>query len=656
MLSALVRVFFVVLAALAILLGAGIALNFKLVRNLLSFDPMNIWAVESEQPTVLIKGRPTPIARSVTASSDQFANVIKEWRETGGDALIIWRQGEIVLERYSAHGSAEHRSRSLSMHKSIVGLIAAIMHHEGLIDLDAPIGELLAEFKDDARGDLTLRDYLQHRTGLERYPFSPPTLKSLNLALSDKVEKTALSSKIEHDSSVFDYGNVNYQIAGAALRRALKERAKTDYPGYLSEKIWQPIGANDARLWKESKRGAPYFYTGLQASSEDWLRVGILLARGGEINGAQIVPLSVIEEIQKPAKGKPDYGLGLWLGVPDDGPRHYGPSTPLTVENDGPFAYDDVVFLDGLGGQRVMVSPSQETVIVRIGDIRLDWNDTRLFNLAAAALDRVFPFKKAAISQTTQIAARDGRNISVRMLKPPIKCDECAPILFSHGAFSTTDAYDAILRPLADAGHMVFIPQHVDAGDFPNRDAFGPDQWLPLRLEDAASVFQKLIKSPDDDPASLEWIAAGHSFGALIAQILGGADQPASKPSLNSVSTPSRVIALSPPGAVENYIEPTIFESIQSPMLVVTGTKDIVPMFAEEWCDHLIGHQRAPQSTALVFKNADHYFNGLYGRITERDRSTDDKSLIDALGAFSLAGEIKVSAEHQDRAEDCFNE
>lgn len=656
MLSAIVRLVFVLLAAVAILLAAGVVMNFKLVRNLLSFDPMNIWAVETEQPTAFIKGRPTPIARSATDASDQFADVIEEWRETGGDALLIWRRGEIVLEAYSANGSADRPSRSLSMHKSIVGLAAALMHHEGVIDLDAPIGELLAEFRNDARGQLTLRDYLQHRTGLERYPFSPPTLKSLNLALSDKVEKTALSSKIESDPSVFDYGNVNYQIAGAALRRALKEHANTDYASYLSEKIWRPIGAGDARLWKESKRGAPYFYAGLQASPEDWLRVGVLLARSGEMNGARIVPLSVIEEIQKPAEGKPGYGLGLWLGVPDDGPRQYGPSTPLTVENDGPFAHDDVVFLDGLGGQRVMVSPSHETVIVRVGEVRIGWNDTRLFNLAAAALDRAFPSEQAAIGQTTEIASRDGREISVRILNPSAKCDECAPILFSHGAFSTADSYDAILRPLANAGHTVFIPQHVDAADFPNRDDFGPDQWLPLRLEDAASVIEQLIKPPGEAPSSLDWIAAGHSFGALVAQILGGADHPSATPVLNSVSAPARVIALSPPGAVEDYIEPTIFESIDSPMLVVTGTDDIVPIFAEEWCDHLISHKRARQSTALVFNDIDHYFNGLYGRIIERDGSADDKSLIYALVAFSRAGEVKVSAEHKDRAEACFNE
>ena len=46
----------------------------------------------------------------------------------------------------------------------------------------------------------------------------------------------------------------------------------------------------------------------------------------------------------------------------------------------------DTAFFDGFGGQRVYMSQSAELVIVRIGDVRFDWDDTALPNLAAKAL------------------------------------------------------------------------------------------------------------------------------------------------------------------------------------------------------------------------------------------------------------------------------
>jgi hypothetical protein len=41
---------------------------------------------------------------------------------------------------------------------------------------------------------------------------------------------------------------------------------------------------------------------------------------------------------------------------------------------------DDLVYLDGFGGQRVYVSVSQQLVIVRTGRAQVDWDDALLPN------------------------------------------------------------------------------------------------------------------------------------------------------------------------------------------------------------------------------------------------------------------------------------
>ena len=311
-----------------------------------------------------------------------FSQTHDYWEKTGGKALLIWQKGELIYETYADGVSPTDRSKSFSMHKSILGLVAATMEADGLVDLDDPVSLYIDAYKKGGRDTLSIRDMIQHKSGLERYPFSPPSLDALNLLMSDKVEKTAIKAKRVDAVPVFDYSNINTQVAGAALRKILAEKKSQTYAQYLSSRIWAPAGAGDAYLWSETKTGAPRFYAGLQASARDWLQLGILITQ----NNGEIVPRSAVETLLTPSSLNTGYGLGVWLGSPEDGTREYGPSTALAVPSAEPFILQDTAFFDGFGGQRVYMSQSAELVIVRIGDVRFDWDDTALPNLAAKAL------------------------------------------------------------------------------------------------------------------------------------------------------------------------------------------------------------------------------------------------------------------------------
>jgi hypothetical protein len=87
-----------------------------------------------------------------------------------------------------------------------------------------------------------------------------------------------------------------------------------------------------------------------------------------------------------PSARNPSYGMGVWRGSPHQPVRRYAASIAFTVAAAEPFARDDVVFIDGSGGQRVYVIPSERITIVRIGAPRADWDDSALPNLVLAAL------------------------------------------------------------------------------------------------------------------------------------------------------------------------------------------------------------------------------------------------------------------------------
>ena len=189
----------------------------------------------------------------------------------------------------------------------------------------------------------------------------------------------------------------------------------------------------------------------------------------------------------------------------------------------------------------------------------------------------------------------------------PMQSPERGVILFSHGYASAPWKYEQLIRPWVESGYRVEAPLHVDSTDHPRRDDFpGLAAWT-ARLEDMRALSQEL--------AGASYVAAGHSFGALTALALGGAE--AFVP--DEITAPledaavSVVLAFSPPPTVEGLISEEGYSSLSRPALIQTGTLD-VPMGADyPWEKHLDAFHMAKSGGhryALVLAGVDHYFGG----------------------------------------------
>lgn len=604
-----------------------VAANFTLFKNLPNsqdggFDAMYI---KNQTPLQLIKGAKGDGLNVKLMSQSHFNPAYENWRQTGGKALLVWHKGNLIYETYADGVSPSDRSKSFSMHKSILGLVAATMEADGLIDLDAPISQYVKAYKKGDREALTIRDMLVHKSGLERYSFTPPSLDTLNLMLSDKVEKSALKAKMVSKDPVFDYSNINYQVAGAAIRYVLQEKTSQTYAQYLSERIWQPIGAHDAYLWAETPTGAPRFYAGLQATPRDWLKIGIMIAQ----NNGDVIPQSVITTVLTPSEVNEGYGLGIWLGAPKDGQREYGPSTAMAVPSAVPFTASDTVFFDGFGGQRVYVSQDEQLVIVRIGDVKFNWDDTALPNLITDALK----IKASYTEQHLKLIGANERQVSLRILSRNSSCEDCKFAVLSHGAFSGDDDYDAIAKPLADMGYQVVIPTHPDSKSHPLNQSFEPQNYTKYRIEDHHLILEHIAKTKGVDTP---WISVGHSFGAVITANFSGVNLDENILSKAALGLPNYSIVLSPPNAIPLAFPHDAFAKLKTQTLLVTGTADIVPTMVENWENHLALYNGAPKGkvTAIVFDEQNHYFNGLYGRTVKRASTQADDDLIALMKAF----------------------
>jgi CubicO group peptidase (beta-lactamase class C family) len=328
--------------------------------------------------------RATEGARTISEEAWQAARAYAE--ETGSVALLVWHRGALQYEYYGDGFDRTSRTDPASMHKSVVALVVGAAIADGtLSSVDEPAATYLTEWADDERSKVTIRHLLQMTSGMYRDPFSPsPFGTTMKLNFGTDLTTLTLSQPARGDPGVeFDYNNFNPQALGILLERATGQR----YAEVLSEKLWSKLGTREAYVWLDREGGTPRTYCCLQATAEDWLRIGLLHLNKGALEGTQVLPESWMQDVITGSDVGPNYGYLTWLGSPYMAQRNYGPYVDAYVRHDEPYIADDVVYFDGAGGQRVYIIPSYDMVIVRTGTGGIDfaagsflWEDSRISN------------------------------------------------------------------------------------------------------------------------------------------------------------------------------------------------------------------------------------------------------------------------------------
>lgn len=349
-------------------------------------------AVDAYQPAETVRGGGGWALRTAAPTRAGFdpqalerAAALAEARQS--HALLVARDGRIVLERYWNGFSRDSRFSTASMMKAVMALAQGAAVADGRLSLDDPVGRHLAEWREDPRGRITIAQLLAMESGLAFPPRPPgppqPDSPAMQLMFASDIRKVALAVPQEVPPGTrFAYSNVDSQLAGEALASALPMR----FADFLSARIWKPIGAADARLFLDREGGSPHYFCCLQARPMDWLLVGELIRNKGRAGGRQLVPVAHVEAMLAPSATNPNFGLQVWRGSPHAPVRRYSATIAMTVPAAEPFAREDVFYIDGAGGQRVYVIPSERLTIVRVGRSVMDWDDSALPNLVLAAL------------------------------------------------------------------------------------------------------------------------------------------------------------------------------------------------------------------------------------------------------------------------------
>jgi CubicO group peptidase (beta-lactamase class C family) len=374
------------LAVAALLVAAWIA-DPAVPRNLLFGQSLSRpAAVEDSQPQEVVPGRPRDditIGAQVTldprglALAETYADKMKSV------ALLVFHRGALRYEKYWPGYGAATRTNPNSMHKGVLALVVGAAIADGYIDsVDAPASRWITEWQGDARRDITLRELLQMRSGLEVPIFG--TWKSSRILFgSDLMAGVSGLGVAAPHGTEFQYNNASSQLLLTVVERATGKR----YAEYLSARIWQRLGASDAALWMDRVGGQPRGFCCLFATARDWLRVGRLILDRGRAGEDQVLPAAWIDAMTTPSPRNPNFGMQVWLGSPPGTERPYNRHT-VKAFHSRPFAAPDIIYLDGFGGQRVYIIPSLELVIVRTGVSSTEWDDAILPNAIIGAVRR----------------------------------------------------------------------------------------------------------------------------------------------------------------------------------------------------------------------------------------------------------------------------
>jgi len=276
-------------------------------------------------------------------------------------AIVVVKDGVIVAEDYAPGFGPDVPMQSWSMAKSVTQAMTAIAVDQSLLSLSDT--ELMPGWTgDDPRADISVADLLHMADGLDFVEdYGDPTSDVTRMLFgSREMGLSASGAPLAYEPGThWAYSSGTTNILSTVLRRAI-EGAGLDYHRYVYERLFSPIGMTTPVFETDANGtfiGSSYLY----ASPRDWARLGQLYLNDGMWNGTRVLPAGTVDYATTAAlpDSAPFYGAQWWLNAPlPDGSQRL-PGLP-----------DEAYYMGGHDVQRVIVIPSKDAVIVRLGMTR----------------------------------------------------------------------------------------------------------------------------------------------------------------------------------------------------------------------------------------------------------------------------------------------
>src|SRR5579859_2794860 len=108
----------------------------------------------------------------ITRADGSAGTVGEVLADTYTDAYVVLQDGQLVTEWYGPLGGPEQAHALMSVSKSVVGCVAAVLIDRGLLDAERPVADYVPELAASGYAGATVRNVLDMRSGvrfLEEY-------------------------------------------------------------------------------------------------------------------------------------------------------------------------------------------------------------------------------------------------------------------------------------------------------------------------------------------------------------------------------------------------------------------------------------------------------------------------------------------------------
>lgn len=289
-------------------------------------------------------------------------------------ALLVARGGAIIAERYADDLGPASLLPSWSMAKSVLHAIVGTLAADGRLDLHAPAAVPQWRSPGDPRAAITLDHLLRMSDGLafrEEYVDSDRSdvIPMLFGEGKDDVASYAAAFPAAHaPGTVWSYSSGTSNIVSGIVARLFGSEPAA-YGGYMRRALFERIGMRSADPRFDAAGtwiGSSFVF----CTARDFARFGLLYLRGGAWDGQQVLPEAWVEYARTvaPACATGEYGAHWWIY----------PERP------------GVFWASGFQGQRIIVAPEHDIVIVRSAQSSAEQADAVrafLFRLLDAAAD-----------------------------------------------------------------------------------------------------------------------------------------------------------------------------------------------------------------------------------------------------------------------------
>jgi CubicO group peptidase (beta-lactamase class C family) len=315
-------------------------------------------------PQAATAGRMSALLDEITGDTSRFGTTY---------AVAVVQGGMLLAERYG--GELEHWDRanelvrpttellSWSMAKSILHAAVGVLVGEGrlAIDMPAPVPEWTDPA--DPRHAIALDDLLTMRDGLdfaedyEDIEGSDVIRMLFGDARSDMAHFAADHLLAHEPGSVFNYSSGTSLIVSGIVGRAVG--AGAGYERFLRDRLFGPLGMRSTHARLDGAGtfvGSSFVY----ATAQDYLRFGLLYLRDGVWDGRRLLP-----------EGWVDHGRRA-RSRDEEGDRWHGAHWWSVGDDLGTFT------ANGYEGQSLMICPSLDLLVVRLGKSPDDTHDPEL--------------------------------------------------------------------------------------------------------------------------------------------------------------------------------------------------------------------------------------------------------------------------------------